>query len=140
MTAVREARPDERATVANVLDGAALAVDHETLPARIGAGDVLIAHEGGRLLGALVLDSESDSGSGTGSTTRRIDAIAVRRRRRGQGIGSALVAAALERCDRLVAEFDGAELPFYERRGFALEPVGDDRYRGVCRAGEGRPP
>lgn len=117
---VREARADERPAVMNVLDGAMLATDG--VGERIAAGEVLVAlsENGERVLGALVLDGG------------HIEGVAVRRRRRGQGIGTALVEAVAERCDRLTAEFDADVRPFYEGLGFDIEATAeDDRFRGV---------
>ncbi|MEF8843269.1 MAG: GNAT family N-acetyltransferase [Haloarculaceae archaeon] len=115
---VREARPDEHAAVMNVLDGAMLDVH----AGRVAGDDTttLVACEGGRVLGALVLDGEEVLG------------VAVRRSRREQGIGTALIEAAAARGDRLVAEFDGDVRPFYESLGFEIGSTGEDgRFRGV---------
>ncbi|MFB6228342.1 MAG: GNAT family N-acetyltransferase [Halobacteriales archaeon] len=114
-----------------VLEAAMLEVDAgrvRTLAGGAADGAVLIAttgdHEsrslaGGVVLGALVLDG------------RRIEALAVRPRRRGQGIGSALVRAARDRADgHLIAAFDAHLREFYERLGFAVDPIGEARYRG----------
>jgi GNAT superfamily N-acetyltransferase len=61
-----------------------------------------------------------------------VTAVAVRPNRRGQGIGSALVAEALRREGRLVAEFDRRVRPFWEALDFEIEPItGSDRLRGV---------
>lgn len=125
---VRAADPSERAAVANVIDGAALAVDDETLERTLHEGDVLVAvtvetaSSTARILGALVLDGEE------------VAAVAVRRRRRGQGIGTALVEAAADRRDRLLAGFDADVRPFWESLGFAVED-GDEagRLHGVRR-------
>ena len=136
---VREATAADRTGALNVLDGAALSVDHDRFRTAIAAGDVLVAladggstsrasrassgdspDDEGTVLGALVLDGE------------RIAAVAVRRRRRGQGVGTALVEAAADRRRRLVADFDEGVRPFYESLGVDVE-AGEDagRYRGV---------
>jgi GNAT superfamily N-acetyltransferase len=127
VTGIRAARPDERATVAGILDGAALAVDHEALPDRLAAGDVLVASEADRLVGALVLDRAA----GERDDTSRIEAVAVRPGRRAQGVGTALVSEAVTRCDRLVAECDVDVRPLYEDLGFDVAPIGAARYRCV---------
>jgi len=123
---VRTAHPDEVPAVMNVLDGAVLSVAVETVRAGAEDGGTLVATSGdsetdGRVLGALVVD-------GT-----HIEAVAVRRRRRGQGIGTRLVEAALDRWDRLTAEFDADVRPFYEQLEFDIEPLDSesDRFRGV---------
>jgi GNAT superfamily N-acetyltransferase len=118
---VREATGDELPAVMNVLDGAMLEVDVETVRAGIEADGALVAvADDDRILGALVLDGE------------RIAAVAVRRRRRGQGIGSALVRAASARRERLVAEFDAGLREFYAGLGFDIERLDDPgRVRGV---------
>jgi GNAT superfamily N-acetyltransferase len=137
--AVREATPEEVAGVLGVLDAAALATDHDRVRESVAAGSTLVAvRDDGRdtdppsetVLGALVLvgiDREDDGAS-------EIDAVAVRRGRRAQGIGSALVAAAADRRDRLVAEFDAGVRPFYESLEFDVEPSGPAeetaRFRG----------
>ena len=136
--AVREATPGEVADVLGVLDAAALATDHDRVRESVAAGSTLVAVRDGRdtdppsetVLGALVLvgiDREDDGAS-------EIDAVAVRRGRRAQGIGSALVAAAADRRDRLVAEFDAGVRPFYESLEFDVEPSGPAegtaRFRG----------
>lgn len=123
---VRPAEPAERPAVANVLDGAALAVPDGLLEAALARSDVFVAEVNDepeaaqRVLGALVLDGDE------------IVAVAVRRRRRGQGVGTALVEAATARRGRLVARFDPAVCPFWESLGFAVEPGREDgRLRGV---------
>lgn len=127
MVRVRPATEDERAAVANVLDGAALSFDTDRLAAAITDDEVLVAVpeadgdvDDSSVLGALLLDNEE------------ITAVAVRRRRRDQGIGTALVEAAAERHERLVAEFDAGARPFWTALEFEIEPVdGADRFRGV---------
>ncbi|MEA5388942.1 GNAT family N-acetyltransferase [Haloarculaceae archaeon H-GB11] len=118
---VRDATPDEHDAVMGILDAAMLDTDPEAVRASIESGNVLVAVADDRVLGALVLEGE------------RIEAVAVRRNRRGQGLGSALVTAAFDRRDRLVAECDERVRPFYESLGFAVEPVpgASGRLRGV---------
>jgi len=123
----REATAGELASVLGILDGAALETGTDRVRAGIERGDVLVAVPDDRAgsggadatpVGALVLDGDE------------IASIAVRRRRRGQGIGTALVEAAADRREALVAECDADVRPFYESLGFETEPVGDGRYRG----------
>jgi GNAT superfamily N-acetyltransferase len=110
---VREVRPGERDAALNVLDAAILETD------RADEGTLLVAVDEGRVVGALVL------------VGNRIDAVAVRRRRRGQGVGSALVEAAAEHRERLVAAFDDGVRPFYESLGFTISEASPGRLRGV---------
>ena len=124
MTAVREAAVADLPDVLNVVDGAALRVDVDSLRERIASGDVLVAVEEDRVLGTLVLDGD------------RIATVAVRRGRRDQGVGTALVEAAADRRDRLVAAFDARVRPFWESLDFEVEPADEpDRYRGVLDVG-----
>lgn len=119
MTGVRPATSADLPAVRNVLDGAALQVDHERLPGAVETGDVLVAAADGRVLGALVLDG------------REITAVAVRRRRRDQGIGTALVDAAADRRGELVAECARRVAPFWRAVGFDLADLPDSgRLRG----------
>lgn len=121
---VRPATTVEYDAVTGILDAAALQTDPERTRVAIAANRALVAVEDGRVLGALVAVPEP--------VGVRIDAVAVRRRRRGQGLGTELVEAAGERHGRLVAEFDDAVRPFYEKVGFDCEPAdGDGRCRGV---------
>ncbi|PSP98065.1 GNAT family N-acetyltransferase [Halobacteriales archaeon QS_4_70_19] len=113
---VGPAREGERATALSIVDMAGLQVDREATMA--GERDVLVAVADGRVLGALVLDGE------------RVEAVAVRPGRQGQGIGSALVAAAAARRERLVAEFDANVVEFYEMVGFDIESPEERRYIG----------
>jgi GNAT superfamily N-acetyltransferase len=124
VTAVREAAVADLPDVLNIIDGAALRVDVDDLRERIASEDVLVAVEEGRVLGTLVLDGD------------RVAAVAVRRGRRDQGVGAALVEAAADRRDRLVAECDARVRPFWESLGFDIEPAEEpDRYRGVRHTG-----
>ena len=117
---VRGATSEELPAVMNVLDGAMLDVEVEFVRNRT-PGEVLVAVEDGRILGALVLDGDE------------IVAVAVRPGRRGQGIGSALVEAVTEGRGRLVAEFDTRLRPFYEPLGFDVVTVDGERCLGVRR-------
>lgn len=133
---VREATSRDRSDVLNVLNGAGLETDWRVITDALARGDAFVAvaspeessasseqetarGEGDRVLGALVLDG------------REILAVAVRRRRRGQGIGTALVDAAGQGRDRLVADFDGRVRPFWASLGFEISPTEDGRYLGV---------
>jgi sulfur carrier protein ThiS/GNAT superfamily N-acetyltransferase len=117
---VRPARPDDHLDVMRVVDGAMLSADAATIRDRIDDGAVLVAtvDGGDALVGALVRDGD------------RATAVATQRRYRDRGVGTALVSAALERRDRLVAEFDPDVRPFYESLGFDVETVEDGRLRG----------
>lgn len=125
---IRPADPSERPAVANVLDGAALEVDEALLEDALAVGDALVAvavadesdgtSDSSRVLGALILDGDE------------IVAVAVRRRRRDQGIGTALVDAAEDRRDRLVAECDAGVRPFWASLGFEIAPTANGRF--VC--------
>jgi GNAT superfamily N-acetyltransferase len=119
----RTARPADLPAVMNVLDGASLSVDAETVRERIEGETVLLAVADGRLIGACVLDGPE------------IDAIAVRRRRRGQGIGRRLVECAAASVDGdLRADFHRRVRPFYDALGFAIEPTDEpERFRGRYR-------
>jgi GNAT superfamily N-acetyltransferase len=123
---VRGARgPDERRRARAVVDAAMLEPPDAPdgwLVAVAGGAD---GNDGAnaRVLGALALEGD------------RIAAVAVRPGRRGGGIGTALVCAAADRRDRLVARFDPGVEPFYVALGFETAPLdGDDtdgRRRGV---------
>lgn len=103
----------------NVIDGAFLAIDADTVRARIPDHAVLVAVADDRILGAIVLDSG------------HIDAVAVRCSRRDQGIGTALIESAGERCGRLTATFRPEVRLFYESLGFEIEQTSETRCRGV---------
>lgn len=127
---VRPARADELPAVATVLDAAMLATDR--LGERVAAGDVLVAAEADRILGALVAvpPPSAPAWARERDTDAHVAAVAVRRRRRGQGVGSALLEAAADR-GRLTASFDADLRGFYAGRGFAVEPAEEGRLRGV---------
>lgn len=119
---VRPATAAELPTVLSILDAAMLETDPDTVRDRIEDG-VLVAHVDDRVLGTCVVDETGEPAE--------VAAIAVRPGRRDQGVGTALVEAAEERWDSLVAEFDEAARPFYASLGFQIEPAGDGRCRGV---------
>jgi GNAT superfamily N-acetyltransferase len=129
---VRPATAADHLTVLRIVNGAMLEIDAAEVEGRIGTGDVLVADEDGRLLGAAVLDGENQPS--------HIDAIAVRRARRGQGIGSELVAAAVEREGVLTADFAPRVQPFYESLEFDIEAMekGDMRKADGKTEEEGR--
>jgi GNAT superfamily N-acetyltransferase len=123
VTTIRPAATDELAAVLGVLDAAALATEAAAVRAAIDAGDVLVAVDGGPIIGALVLDDAE------------VEGVAVRPGRRGQGIGRALVEAAAERRGRVEARFDADLRAFYATLGFAIEEApAEDRLHGVCPA------
>jgi len=115
---VRRADAADHLDVLRMLDGAMLETDADRVSECIEAGSVLVATVADRPVGALVRDGD------------RVTAVATRRRHRDRGVGSALVRAALEGRDHLVAEFDPGVRPFYESLGFDIEAVGDGRLRG----------
>lgn len=104
-----------------MIDGANLELPPEALGSALDRDGALVALADGEqtVIGALVLDGE------------RIAAVAVRPGRRDQGIGTALVEAAADRRDRLVADFDPAVEPFWQSLGFEIERRSDGRRRGV---------
>ena len=121
MTTVRAATPTEYVTVRSICNAAMLELDTGTL--RKAA--VLVADEGGRILGSLVLRGPE------------IEAVAVRPGRRGQGIGTELVEAAKRLRPSLFAEFDSRVRPFYTALGFEIRCSGD-RCLGRLRRSNGR--
>lgn len=127
---VRVARDGELPAVTTVLDGGLLATPAGRVREAAAAGDVLVAVESGRVLGALVLDPDGPT------CGARVEAVAVRRRRRGQGIGTALVRAAADRHGTLVAGFDDRVRPFWSSLGFEVEPAHEEgRFVGTLARG-----
>ncbi|RQH00907.1 GNAT family N-acetyltransferase [Natrarchaeobius oligotrophus] len=144
---VRTATDDDVLEVRRILDAAML--EPGNVETRIDECDVLVAGDyarrstvdgrsrradeaatSERLLGALVLEPyDGDRGA-------HVSAVGVRRRHRGRGIGRALIERALERERRLTVRFDERVRPFYERLGFAIEPIDGKRHRGVATARE----
>lgn len=130
---VRAAVEDDLPAVMNVLDAAMLDVSAADVRDRIAHGEgVLVAVEGGRVLGACLVDATGGRDDEDRSPAR-VDAIAVRPRRRGQGIGAALVEAAVDRWGPLTAEFDEDVRPFYESLGFEVERASEGRAHGYRR-------
>ena len=137
--AIEPADPDDRLDALRVLDTAMLETDAETVDAAIDADDALVARfkRTGAVVGALVaVRSDPDR--------LHVDAVAVRRARRGRGIGSALVAAAVERGESapgievITAEFDADLSALYEGLGFTVaEASGRGRSRGQVRVDGG---
>jgi GNAT superfamily N-acetyltransferase len=115
---VRAGESDDFLDVMRILDAGLLEADAVEIRTKLDAGDCLVAHSSGRVVGALVLDGDT------------IDAVAVSPSRRGRGIGTLLVEAAADRRGRLVAGFDAGVRPFYEALGFSIERNGE-RFRGV---------
>ncbi|WP_371161947.1 GNAT family N-acetyltransferase [Halorubrum miltondacostae] len=112
-----------------VLDAAMLETDAATVDDRIDAGDVLVARSTRTdgVVGALIAVRPDPD-------RLHVDAVAVRRARRGRGIGSALVAAAVDRgasdpaIEVVTAEFDPELRDFYEALGFSI--AADDANAG----------
>ncbi|MFA9416150.1 GNAT family N-acetyltransferase [Natrinema sp. HArc-T2] len=130
---VRTATPDDALEIRRILDAAML--EPGDIEGRIDAGDIFVAgdHHGmparessaERILGTVVLEPLADERGA------HVGAIGVRRRHRDQGLGRALIETALEREGRLTARFDDGVRPFYERLGFSIEPIDEQRYRGL---------
>ena len=111
--AVRPATPDEYVTARSIVEGALLTLER----GRLARSSALVAVDGDRIVGALVLDG------------CEIDAVAVRPGRRGQGVGTALVEAAADRRPSLSAGFDPSVRAFYTALGFEVR-CSDGRCRG----------
>ena len=116
-TTVRRAEPGDLPAVMNVLDGANLAIDADTVARRIEAAMVLVADGEAAPIGALVAIPRPIGA--------HIEAIGVRRRRRNAGIGGLLVEDAFGRWGRLTATFDPPVRDFYESLDFAIEAQGE---------------
>lgn len=118
---IEPATPADRLDVLRVLDAAMLETDAATVDDRIDAGDALVARSTrtGGVVGALVAVRPDPA-------RLHVDAVAVRRARRGRGVGSALVAAAVDRgasvpaVDAVTAAFDAGLTAFYEALGFSV--------------------
>jgi GNAT superfamily N-acetyltransferase len=144
--AIEPATSDDRLDVLRVLDAAMLETDAERVADRIEAGDALVVRfvKTDAVVGALVA-TRPDPGR------LHVAAVAGRRARRGRGIGTALVAATVERAehdatvDAVTAAFDPKLRGFYTDLGFAVDrdpddpgddPEETDRVRGRRPVGE----
>lgn len=116
---VRRGHAGELTAILTVLDAGNLDVSSAAVRTGLADGRVFVAVEGDRVLGALLLVASADA------EAREIDAVAVRPGRRGQGIGTALVRAAADCHDRLVANFDAGVRPFWVSLGFEVESAGE---------------
>jgi len=105
---VRDAQPDELAGIGDLrvaayrADGFLTAASGYTPILHAlgadGAGEVLAAVDGGRIVGTIMLLAWPDGGNVTrGPGEAEVRALAVAPHARGQGIGAALVAAVVER-------------------------------------------
>ncbi|WP_244629355.1 GNAT family N-acetyltransferase [Halorubrum sp. PV6] len=132
--AIEPATPEDRLDSLRVLNAAMLETDSAQVAERIDAGDALVARfkKTGAVVGALVATRPEPS-------RYHVDAVAVRRARRGRGIGSALVAAAVERAEReeavavVTAAFDAKLRGFYTDLGFAVVPDTETQGAGRLR-------
>lgn len=127
---VRVAREGELPAVMTVLDSGLLPTPAGRVREAAESGDVLVAVESARVLGALVLDPDGPT------CGARVVAVAVRRRRRGQGIGTSLVGAAADRHGSLAAGFAARVRPFWSSLGFEVEPADEPgRFVGTLAGG-----
>lgn len=118
---VEPATPADRLDVLRVLDAAMLETDAATVDDRIAAADAIVARSTRTdgVVGALVAVRPDPD-------RLHVDAVAVRPARRGRGIGSALVAAAVDRgasdpaIETVSARFDADLRAFYEALGFRV--------------------
>jgi predicted N-acetyltransferase YhbS len=100
------------------------------LDAYLGTGRVLVAREGGEVVGHLQLAETGRPGE------REIKNMAVRESHQGRGIGRELVTAALELARRehaavvlvATAAADTGNLRFYQRMGFRMRSVERDAF------------
>ncbi|RWF46376.1 MAG: GNAT family N-acetyltransferase [Mesorhizobium sp.] len=96
----------------------------------IGQGEVLVARDGGRIVGHAQIIETGDGG------VFELKSLAVRPARQSEGLGRALVAAAITRCRecggrRLIvstASADIGNLRFYQRQGFRMYRIVRDAF------------
>lgn len=108
-----------------------LAEDSESeLADYIGRGEVLVARDGGAIIGHVqIVDTASDG-------VRELKSMAVRQAHQRRGIGRVLVAAAVDHCRtrnvrRLTvatAAADIGNLRFYQRQGFRFLSIERDAF------------
>lgn len=137
---IREATAGDALDVRRVVDAAMLEV--EGLGERIDQGNVLVATADATVVGAIVLAPEGPPEEAVGAAglpsawadATHVRAIAVRRRRRGAGIGRQLLAAAVDRAGRLVADFDATRRDFYDAVGATVREGEDGRCWAMVRS------
>ncbi|WJI41464.1 MULTISPECIES: GNAT family N-acetyltransferase [Mesorhizobium] len=96
----------------------------------IGRGEVMVAREGGRIVGHVQIIETGEGG------VFELKSLAVRPARQSEGLGRALVTAAITRCRerngrRLIvstATADIGNLRFYQRQGFRMCRIVQDAF------------
>jgi GNAT superfamily N-acetyltransferase/mannose-6-phosphate isomerase-like protein (cupin superfamily) len=115
---------------------------------RVGAGEVLVAEHGGRVVGTVTYYADaSREGFGWPAGWAGLRALGVEPGARGLGVGRALLAACLERAEAAgapvlclhTAEFMSAALAIYEQAGFRRDPAYDFDATGGLALGGVRP-
>ncbi len=115
---------------------------------RAGAGEVLVAEHGGRVVGTVTYYPDAaDEGFGWPAGWAGLRALGVEPRARGLGIGRALLEACLERARAAgapvlclhTAEFMTAAVAIYEAAGFRRDPANDFDAAGRLALGGVRP-
>ena len=112
---IRRADSADLPGVMNVLDGANLAVDVETVARRIETEHVIVA-ERGAINGVLQAVPRREG--------VHVEALAVRRRRRRQGVGTELLDAAYGQWGRVTVSCDRELMAFYRSGGFDVRSQG----------------
>jgi GNAT superfamily N-acetyltransferase/mannose-6-phosphate isomerase-like protein (cupin superfamily) len=115
---------------------------------RAGAGEVLVAERGGRVVGTVTYYPDASlEGFGWPAGWAGLRALGVDPGARGLGVGRALLAACLERAEAAgtpvlclhTAEFMTAAVAIYEQAGFRRDPAYDFDATGGLALGGGRP-
>jgi peroxiredoxin/ribosomal protein S18 acetylase RimI-like enzyme len=110
---LRRGGNDDVVDAMRVLQGALLDVDGSTVRDAAPEGEVLLAGDGGWVIGALVMREG------------HIEGVAVRREYRGRGIGAALVEAAVaDEGGTVTADFRAGVRGFWKSVGFDVEQEG----------------